>query len=122
WAISDLGISSVPLGHFGVQSFVPKFYINRILFRNRSLTVNPTVVRTEEEDMVIDVRTIKFKNYHTAFRYRLNENQPWRLVHGGSIFLTDLKPDEYNIEIQAFSGGNDWTQSLRFQLEVMAKW
>lgn len=122
WAISDLGISSVPLGHFGVQSFVPKFYINRILFRNQSLTVNSPVVRTEEEDMVMDVRSITFKNYHTVFRYRVNEDQPWRLVTGGSIFLADMKPDDYRIEIQAFSGGYDWTKSLTVQLEVMAKW
>lgn len=122
WAISDVGISVVPLGHFGVQNFVPKFYIKRILFRNQSLTVNTPVVRTEEEDMVIDVRSITFKNYHTVFRYRVNEDQPWRLVSGGSIFLADMKPDDYRIEIQAFSGGYDWTKSLTVQLEVMARW
>ncbi len=122
WAISDLGISSIPLGHFGEARFVPKFYINRILFKNQSLTVHSSVVRTEEEDMVIDVRPISFRNYPTVFRYRLNEEQPWTMISGGSIFLSDIKPNEYHIEIQAYSGGYDWTKGLTLHLEVMEKW
>lgn len=122
WAISDLGISSVPLGHFEEQGFVPKFYINRILFKNQSLTVNSEVVKTPEENMVIDVRPITFKGYPTLFRYRINENQPWRMVSNGSIFLTELKAAEYEMEIQASSGVSDWTPSLRLRLQVYADW
>lgn len=122
WAVSDLGISSIPIEHFGVPNFVPKFYINRILFRDQSLTVNSSVVKTEEEDMVIDVRPISFRNYPTVFRYRLNKEQEWKMVSGGSIFLTDLKPNTYNLEIQAYSNGNNWTEGLSLQLNVMARW
>lgn len=122
WAISDLGISTVPLGHFGIHNHTPKFYINRILFKNQSIAVNSSTIRTEEVNMVMDVRSISFRSYPTLFRYRLNQDQPWRMVPGGSIFLTDLKPDVYEVEVQASSGNGDWTKGLKVKIDVMAKW
>lgn len=122
WVISDLGISTVPLSHFGEYDYTPKFYINRILFKNQSITVNSSVIRTEEVNMVMDVRPISFRSYPTLFRYRLNEDQPWRMVTGGSIFLTELKPATYEVEVQASSGNGDWTKGLKVTIEVMAKW
>ena len=122
WAISDLGISKVPQNHFSERNFVPKFYINRILFRNHSIATNPSLVTTTEEDMVLDIRAITFKGQPTMFRYRLNEDQPWNMVTGGSIFLTDLRPDEYHMQIQASSGNRDWTKGLSLKIDIMAKW
>jgi len=122
WAVSDLGISSVPLNHFTERNFEPKFYINRLLFRNESLAANASFVRTEEEDMVIDVRAITFKGHPTMFRYRLNKASDWKMVSGGSIFLTDLRPNAYHLEVQASSGYDDWTNSLEFEIDILARW
>jgi signal transduction histidine kinase len=122
WAISDLGISSVPIGHFSERNSLPRFYINSILFRNESLSVNAPFVRTEEEDMVIEVRAIAFKGQPAMFRYRLNGAHPWKMVSGGDIFLTDLRPAVYPLEIQASSGNDTWTEGLTFQIYVLARW
>ncbi|HZY82176.1 MAG TPA: two-component regulator propeller domain-containing protein [Cyclobacteriaceae bacterium] len=122
WAISDLGISSVPLDHFSERNYTPKFYINRLLFRNESLAANASFVRTEEEDMVIDVRAITFKGHPTLFRYRLSQATDWKMVSGGSIFLTDLPPDAYHLEVQASTGYDHWTSSLEFEIDVLARW
>lgn len=122
WAISDLGISAVPLGHFRENQVAPKFYVNRILLKDRTISADLFGVQTEEEDMVIDVRPITFKNHPTFFRYRLKEDQSWKMISGGSIFLTDLRPDKYNVEIQASTGNTDWTKGHTLRIEVMAKW
>jgi signal transduction histidine kinase/ligand-binding sensor domain-containing protein len=122
WAATDLGISSVPLGHFKEQKFPPRFYINRILFKNGSVTPNPTSVSTTEEDMVVDVRPITFKGHPTFFRYRLGNGQSWKMVSNGNIFLTDLRPGEYKMELQASSGSDHWTKSDTLQITVLARW
>ncbi|HMJ67844.1 MAG TPA: two-component regulator propeller domain-containing protein [Cyclobacteriaceae bacterium] len=122
WAISDLGISSVPLGHFSERNSIPKFYINSILFQNQSLGVHAPFVRTEEENMVIDVRAITFKGHPTFFRYRLQGLTPWQAVSDGRIFLTDLMPDKYILEVQASTGSEDWTEGLTFDIYVAARW
>jgi signal transduction histidine kinase len=122
WAISDLGISSVPLGHFTERNSKPKFYINSILFQNESLGVTAPFVRTEEEDMVIDVRAITFKGHPTIFRYRLHESTPWMTGLGGRIFLTDLRPGEYTLEVQASNDSEDWTEGLTFKIYILARW
>lgn len=122
WAISDLGISSVPLEYFSERNYVPSFYVHRILFRNQTISGNTSSVRTLEKNMVIDIRGITFKGNPVMFRYRLNDGQPWRLVSAGSIFLSGLTPDVYNIEIQASSGNDDWTRSLPLKLTVLAAW
>jgi signal transduction histidine kinase/ligand-binding sensor domain-containing protein len=122
WAISDLGISRVSLEHFGERDFVPKFYINRILFQDQSLAVNSNVVKTSEEDMMMEVRPISFKGHPTVFRYRLSEDEPWTMVSGGSIFLVDMKPNRYHVEIQASTGNSGWAKGLTLQLEITADW
>jgi signal transduction histidine kinase/ligand-binding sensor domain-containing protein len=122
WAISDLGISSVPLRHFTERDSVPKFYINRIMFQNESIMGNANSVKTEEQDMVLDVRAITFKGRPTTFRYRLNAEDPWRMVSAGSIFLTDMKPNTYHIEVQASLNSETWTKSLTTQIDVRAQW
>lgn len=122
WAVSDLGISKVSLEHFGERDFAPKFYINRILFQNQSLSVNTNAIRTSEKDMMMEVRPITFKRHATVFRYRLTEDEPWTTVPGGSIFLSDLKPKTYNIEIQLSSGNSGWTKGLMFQIVITEEW
>lgn len=72
--------------------------------------------------MVINVRAISFKGHPTLFRYRLNETSAWNMVSGGSIFLTDLRPNNYHLEVQASSGHDDWTKSLPFEINVLAHW
>lgn len=122
WAISDLGISSVPLDHFTERDYTLRFYVNKIHFKNRSISGNVPVVRTEEGNMVVDVRAITFKGYPVFFRYRLNEDQSWKVFAGESIFLTGLRPDEYNLQIQASSGVGDWTEGITLRIEVIANW
>jgi ligand-binding sensor domain-containing protein/two-component sensor histidine kinase len=122
WAISDLGISSVPLEHFTERDYVPSFYVSRILFKNQLVTGNTSQVRTQERNMVIDIRGITFKGNPMFFRYRLNEGQPWRAVSAGSIFLSGLTPGDYHMEIQASSGNDNWTNSLPLSIAVLAAW
>lgn len=122
WAVSDLGISSVPLEYFSERDYVPDFYVSRILFKNQMITGTTSRVRTLERNMVIDVRGITFKGNPVIFRYRLNKGQPWRPVSTGSIFLSGLTPDVYHMEIQASSGNDDWTKSLPLMITVLAAW
>ncbi len=122
WAISDLGISSVPLDAFNERDYLVRFYINQIHFKNRSISGNVPVVRTEEANMVIDVRAITYKGYPVFFRYRLNDDQPWRDFAGESIFLTELQPDAYNVQIQASSGVGDWSNAITLRIVVIGKW
>lgn len=122
WAISDLGISSVPLGHFTEGDYSLRFYVSKIHFRNRSIPVSASVVRTEETDMVLDVRAITFKGNPVFFRYRINEDQPWKIFSGESIFLTDLAPDAYNVQVQASSGVGDWTEGITLRIVVLGHW
>jgi len=122
WAVSDLGISSVPLTHFTERDTVPKFYINRIMFENGSIMGSADFIRTEEKDMVLDVRAITFKARPTVFRYRLNNDEEWRMIPAGSIFLADLKPNTYHIEVQASLDNEMWTKSLTMQIDVIAQW
>lgn len=122
WAISDLGISSVPLAHFTERDYIPSFYVSRILFKNQLVTGNTSQVRTQERNMVIDIRGITFKGNPVIFRYRLNDDQPWRPVSAGSIFLSGLTPGNYNMEIQASSGNDSWTSSLPLTITILAAW
>lgn len=121
WATSDLGISLVPLTHFGARNFVPKFYINRIIFENSSIGGNVRAIKTEERDMVFEIRPITFKGHPTMFRYRLDD-EPWKVVSNGNIFLAHLPSEKYRLEIQASSGGDDWTEGTTIDITVMAKW
>lgn len=120
-AVSDLGISSVPLEHFSERNYIPAFYPSRILFKNQVITGNVRQVDVEAGGMVIDVRAITFKGYPVEFRYRLN-GEPWLSLAGGSIFLSDLRPGRYELEIQASSGNDDWTKSHPLTINVVAAW
>ncbi len=90
----------------------PVFCVSRISVKNRLLKGSPKIVRSDEGNLVIDVRTISFKDYPARFRYRLSADAPWLPVSGGSIFLSGLRPGSHDLEIQSSStaGVWDWNQ------------
>lgn len=122
WAVSDLGISSVPPSQFVTNLSTPVFYVSRIMVKNRLLKGSPKIVRSDEGNLVIDVRTISFKDYPARFRYRLSADAPWLPVSGGSIFLSGLRPGSHDLEIQSSSTAGVWDQKLNLPIEVAAAW
>lgn len=122
WAVSDLGISSVPPSQFITNQPSPIFYVSRIMVKNQLLKGNPRSIQTDDGNMVIDVRTISFKDFPTSFRYRLSTESPWLPVEGGSILLGALDPGLHNLEIQAAASNGEWTQNLVLPIHVAAAW
>jgi len=75
-----------------------------------------------ENSVIIEYKTINHAQASSQkYRHKVND-EDWRITNESNILLTNLSPDDYNVEIQSENENGVWSSSSLINLNVKQPW
>jgi ligand-binding sensor domain-containing protein len=56
------------------------------------------------------------------FEWRLRDSDPWTPNDSRSLFLSELRPENYRLQVRARSSDSDWSEPLELPFEIAPPW
>jgi len=130
WAITDGGISVIPLSILQNTAAQPDLYIRSFSSNGETLDFKQgPVLEASQNNVEIELGAISFINQTAlryAYRFKNAEDTTWTLSSQNTINLLELSPGNYDMEIKAITSLNQHTPistiSFMIQSPLWKRW
>jgi ligand-binding sensor domain-containing protein len=59
---------------------------------------------------------------HIQLEWRIRDSDPWTSTDSRSLFLSELLPEKYRLQVRARSSDSDWSDPLELPFEITPPW
>ena len=121
------GAITIPAEKMYRQTYDPQIMLTGISIQggeeNRAVAYLDTLtLRPNERNLTIRFAAIDYSaSEHINYAFRLQPDTTWNFIgHDRSVFLLDLEPQTYRLEIRSTNGDGQWTDQIRM-LTIIAQ-
>jgi ligand-binding sensor domain-containing protein len=120
WVGTNKGLNFFHRKYIQKKKMSPRVYIESITVRGIPIRKKEDLIfGYRQNDIGIKYTGLLFNNGEPlVYRYKLHPSDPWRFTKSTSVYLPELRPDEYEFMVEASGHSGHWSKVARIKFEI----